>query len=909
MTDSKSKEEADESSKAREDADSPPDDDDDEVADTEVDLEANVTTGSGEGKQEDVDEDGNDKPVKDETSLEQHEPSALAGDDEASDDGDEGAPEDDQPSVVESATEEKPVTRIVDRVPSDDRKERSGRKSGAAPVAMPRRTSQEEEEKVPEDELVRREMEGEAATTPELAGIEKMTVATPDPASKPPDEEMEITFYREGEDQQQPKIDAKPGIDEDDESAGGDEDERAARRRCRIICLASLLGLMVAAFAIGIGIGFALRPPGSRSAANADFSKSIDNAEECKSDSVCRFILSVLESSHPASTWERLFDQGSCQNEAMNWIRRTFTDATFSIPELSIVQRYALAVFYCDLGGQDWLSESDTWLTDEHECDWHTLPKYQTGACDTLKQFKTISLSGQNLRGTLPPELSMISGLYDVDLSNNFIIGRVPFEYGKLSQLETVNMSKNELGGTLPGVVWDGFYLREMDFSCNAFFGTIPADQYAQAPNLVVVRLGNNNIRGRLPSDLGNYDWKVLDLHNNQLQGTIPVSINSKRLEELLLHNNPFLTGTFPTDDFVGSFAPVDPTLSRLRRLSLYGTGVTGSLGNLCDLMSVGNLEYLGIDEEERSSCTCCNTTRLDDSQCSSASAPAGTSRPTAAPTRLFSLPSIFRLPKNEVDAACSLGAFDSDGGITCRSLCLPHYSDCCQPFEDDTIYTGDPIGSCTFDENLQGCISYSKCHAATSSRDPAAATLPVYCTEPRLSADRETCEDLCRYRECCFNPPDSNHCRADLFELCLDYAPCQNLRDGVVLETAPPDLDDLCFFDRPDCALYCERAACCSVTHPNSCFQDNFISCLTYAACNLSSSSGLTLTVTPKFSVVPVLPAGIRNVCFAASSFDVCRTMCESAACCFAGDPSANCFNRDPLGCTLWLEHCQLVI
>ena len=311
-----------------------------------------------------------------------------------------------------------------------------------------------------------------------------------------------------------------------------------------------------------------------------------------------------------------------------------------------------------------------------------------------------------------------------------------------------------------------------------------------------------------------------------------------------------------------------------------------------------------------------------------------------------------FREDKQLIDQMCSRGTLATDNGERCRDACLPQFFECCDPFDEFDLYqivnekdeedkneklrpntTAAPtlaptttayyqnqtrhLGNCSLDTELRGCMSYAKCQAVGKKIEPAPSTLPVLCNLHNLDLDPVSCKELCKETRCCYSDGKDN-CLADNFDICMDYAPCQNLRSTYVLETAPDDLDQACFWQQPECNQICEKAKCCG-DPKSSCLQDNFLSCLTYAPC-----TGVTRTeivVAPQFSVVPNPPRELVAACEAKHelmdgnrlpavdefSTTSCHDLCVTAKCCWAG-PEENCFFQDPLGCLAWEQQCQVL-
>lgn len=315
-----------------------------------------------------------------------------------------------------------------------------------------------------------------------------------------------------------------------------------------------------------------------------------------------------------------------------------------------------------------------------------------------------------------------------------------------------------------------------------------------------------------------------------------------------------------------------------------------------------------------------------------------------------------FPADKQEIDSACGRATFSQDDGALCKERCVPQFFKCCDPFDEFALYnyTAEVIveeevtnvtlpnirvssssstevdernvtfldayddyddTTCSFDTEIRGCMSYAKCQALAGQIDPAPANLPDMCSVTRLDRDAESCRALCRKLDCCYSQ-GSDNCMAEKFDLCMDYAPCQNLRkleEGVnpdaVLETAPRTLDYECLLQQPSCHEKCMEAECCMNPGAASCYQYNFVACLTYSPCTAVTET--KIEIAPQFSAVPQPPAEIIYACNAGDepilepSDKTCSEICLAAECCFA-EGDANCFHDDPLGCLAWDAQCQ---
>ncbi|XP_076895348.1 uncharacterized protein LOC143547942 [Bidens hawaiensis] len=217
-----------------------------------------------------------------------------------------------------------------------------------------------------------------------------------------------------------------------------------------------------------------------------------------------------------------------------------------------------------------------------------------------LKNLKRLELQQNQLSGELP-ELSQLSTLNFLDVSNNLISGNLISFPANLIEL---TMRNNSLQGNIPAsLVKDSVYLQVLDLSYNNLTGSIPPElfthpslqqltlshnqlQQVQIPvnninnsELIAVDLSNNNINGFLPGFMG---WmpklSALSLENNKFSGVIPMQYAVKAVtavtegewgvgpfERLLLGGN-YLFGLIPGP------------LLRLKS----GSGVTIRLGDNC---------------------------------------------------------------------------------------------------------------------------------------------------------------------------------------------------------------------------------------------------------------------------------------------------------------------------------------
>ena len=127
----------------------------------------------------------------------------------------------------------------------------------------------------------------------------------------------------------------------------------------------------------------------------------------------------------------------------------------------------------------------------------------------------------------------------------------IPAELGGLTNLQRLSLSGNQLTGTIPAELGNLANLQELHLGGNQLTGQIPPSLGSLA-NLQELSLSGNQLTGMIPAELGNLaDLELLFLSENQLTGCIPVGIAD-------VANNDFSELGLP---FCGG-APGAPTIS-----------------------------------------------------------------------------------------------------------------------------------------------------------------------------------------------------------------------------------------------------------------------------------------------------------------------------------------------------------
>nr|AWA44867.1 LRR receptor-like serine/threonine-protein kinase GSO2 [Saccharum officinarum] len=173
----------------------------------------------------------------------------------------------------------------------------------------------------------------------------------------------------------------------------------------------------------------------------------------------------------------------------------------------------------------------------------HHLPNW---FCRVFAHTKYLNISSNQIKGSLPMTLELLSSFQMLDLSSNNLTGRLP----KLPQsLRFFKISKNSLSRPFPRK-YGAPMLTEMVLSANRMNGTIPT-YFCQLQSVLFslfFQPEQNNLSGNFPELLQHSpQLTVLDLAHNTFAGELPAWISDKLqdLSYLLLRYNMF-SGSIP---------------------------------------------------------------------------------------------------------------------------------------------------------------------------------------------------------------------------------------------------------------------------------------------------------------------------------------------------------------------------
>lgn len=253
------------------------------------------------------------------------------------------------------------------------------------------------------------------------------------------------------------------------------------------------------------------------------------------------------------------------QYHALNWL---IHDPNFDdYSDARLIQRWVLATFAYGLRDADWRDSTATsrsfgisppplpqalmnsWVKYTNECTWFYTNVEDVDLCNEEGLYHRIDLRSQNLAGTIPTEIALLSNhLAFLYLYDNEIDGTIPSELMQLKKMERIELTRNHLTGSIPTQIGDlSQSLVFLGLGVNDLNGNLPTEM-GKLDRLRTVGLERNRISGTIPTEFGNMvEARLLNLDWNQLTGTVPANLwRMTLLRGLNLGFNNDLVGTIP---------------------------------------------------------------------------------------------------------------------------------------------------------------------------------------------------------------------------------------------------------------------------------------------------------------------------------------------------------------------------
>lgn len=286
---------------------------------------------------------------------------------------------------------------------------------------------------------------------------------------------------------------------------------------------------------------------------------------------------------------EALQDESSPQYAAYLWL--SGNENLDDYDDDQRLQRFALATIYNSMDGPNWTAQTG-WLSDSSECEWFS--RDNRNPCGLDGSLHRLLLFFNNLRGTIPREISLLTMLREINLEggpNPGIVGSIPSDVGLLTDLRRLVLRFNILTGVVPMNELAGLSaLEQVDLSQNELSGRL-VFPFSSWSRLTTLDLAENSLTGNLPPSFGAMTaLRRLFLQSNQLTGPLPSQLGAlTQLRFLDAFDNSF--SSIPTD--IGH-------MRELERLSLHSNALAGSLPTEIGMLSA--LQTFDVRENQLTS-------------------------------------------------------------------------------------------------------------------------------------------------------------------------------------------------------------------------------------------------------------------------------------------------------------------
>ena len=200
-----------------------------------------------------------------------------------------------------------------------------------------------------------------------------------------------------------------------------------------------------------------------------------------------------------------------------------------------LIQRWTLAVIYFSTNGNSWFQCSDNqaatdicgaedpfvgktrFLSENHECTWAGVSCID--GCVTELEFEE-----NNLVGTIPTEIGLLSDLAIWGMERGGLTGSIPTHVGMLTNLIFIDLDFNSLTGSLSSELLSLSSLTQLDLNNNQLTGSISG--IGVFPEMEFLQLHDNFFTGTIPPSLGDSTrLAAFTLHETEIGGVMPQSI------------------------------------------------------------------------------------------------------------------------------------------------------------------------------------------------------------------------------------------------------------------------------------------------------------------------------------------------------------------------------------------------
>ncbi|CAB9517093.1 Leucine Rich Repeat [Seminavis robusta] len=325
---------------------------------------------------------------------------------------------------------------------------------------------------------------------------------------------------------------------------------------------------VIVALIVGLVLWLLISELSSQDSTSSDPIVAIGTFSEPVETNRSHHYLPFDSSLHPKTRKAILDDPTGPQARANNWMWEDPYLDTY--PKWQKIQRFALAVAYHAMEGDNWF-RNDHWLSYEvPECEWFS---QSPTPCGQDGHLVLQDLQSNNLGGTLPMEILLPETIKVMDYSNNHISGWMPFT-PSTNKMEAIILSNNSFEFALyfADADFDPSFLRIFRLDSNQMESN-NLQVIGVRHNLETLNLTRNRYGGTIPlreASRSAAKLSYLGLGDNLFEGTIPSELGlMTQLTELNLSGNSAVSGTLPSELLL---------LTSLLYLDISGTTITGSI-------------------------------------------------------------------------------------------------------------------------------------------------------------------------------------------------------------------------------------------------------------------------------------------------------------------------------------------
>jgi len=206
----------------------------------------------------------------------------------------------------------------------------------------------------------------------------------------------------------------------------------------------------------------------------------------------------------------------------------------------------ALSAIYTATNGRGW-ENSENWNVG-HPCTAEGSGVWAGVSCSNNTVVQ-LYLSENDLSGTLPTELGLLTTLTEFVLSNESSLkGTVPTEVGFMTSLERLSLQYTALSRPLPSEIGSLAQLSNLLLVENQFTGTTPSE-LAHLTKMKQFIIVNSDINGTIPAQLSNWTQAtVFGFLGTVISGTIPSQLGLLTELTAFIVSKNSVTGSIPSE-------------------------------------------------------------------------------------------------------------------------------------------------------------------------------------------------------------------------------------------------------------------------------------------------------------------------------------------------------------------------